>query len=217
VSSFIYMRILESSPERYDAALALLSYGQAVRLKERIVELYVQPEQRLLEIGCGTGTLAVMAARRGARVLGFDISPGMLAVARRKVAGLSERLRLEEMGVAGMEELPAGSFDLVVATLVFSELSPAERLYTLRQARRVLVPGGRLVVADEVPPRGLGRRLLHAGLRLPVLLLTFLLTQRLSRPVADLEALVRGSGLEIERVERTFLDSLATIAAGKGK
>ncbi len=103
MSSYVYMKILESQPERYDRGIALMSLGGADRCKKKLVDENVQPGSKVLEIGCGTGTMAILAAQAGAEVLGFDVSDAMLEVARKKIgaSGVSDRIQLEESGVGG--------------------------------------------------------------------------------------------------------------------
>lgn len=215
--SYIWMKILETQPRRYDLGISLLSLGVAGRLKNDLVGENVRAGDLVLEIGCGTGTMAVEAANRGARVLAFDISPPMLDVAREKVsaAGLEEQVELVEMGVSGMDRLADGEFDLVMSTLVFSELSPDERAYALEHAFRVLRDGGRLAIADEVLPNRRWKRLLYRALRLPLLLVTFAVTQTTTRAVDGLAGLVSQAGFRIESEVRGGLDSLAYLRAAK--
>ncbi len=211
------MKILESSPERYDRGIRWLSLGRADRVKERMIRENVTEGSRVLEIGVGTGSLAVMAARAGGAVTGFDISAGMLSVARRKIAeqGLAEKIELIEMGVAGMDGLPGDCYDAVLSTLVFSELSKDERAYALKNARRVLSPGGRLALADEVVPPTAGKRTLHKLVRMPLAAATFALTQSSTRAVAGLEDQVRDEGFEIQTAERQALGSFLYLVARK--
>ncbi|MFQ6104532.1 MAG: corrinoid protein-associated methyltransferase CpaM [Candidatus Glassbacteria bacterium] len=211
------MKILESQPRRYDRGIALLSLGRFEKVKERLVAENVRPGDRVLDIGCGTGTAAVLAARAGARVTGFDVSAPMLAVAREKIEsfGLGNSIELIEMGISGMDGFADRSFDVVMSTLVFSELSPDERSYALNHASRILTPGGRLVVADEVRPETFGRRLAYDLVRIPLLALTFALTQTTTRPVEGLPGLIRQAGFRIEREERTALGSFLSLAAVK--
>ena len=217
MSSYIYMKILESQPHRYDKGIALMSLGGAERCKRKLVEENVQPGFRVLEIGCGTGTMAILAARRGAEVLGFDVSEAMLDVARGKIreAGLSHRIQVEEMGVSGMDKLASESFDVVMSTLVFSELSGDERVYALRHAYRVLKTGGRLALADEALPRTFLKRALHGAVRIPLLIVTFALTQTTTSAVEGLRELVAGAGFRSEREERSSLDSFLYLVATK--
>ncbi|MFH1436795.1 MAG: corrinoid protein-associated methyltransferase CpaM [Pseudomonadota bacterium] len=217
MSSYVYMKILETQPRRYDRGIAWLSLGRAQKAKRRLVEDNVEKGCRVLEIGAGTGTMAVLAAGRGARVTGFDVSGPMLQVARKKVrdAGLEESIELLEMGVSGMDRFDDESFDLVMSTLVFSELSHDEQAYALRHARRVLKPGGRLAVADEARPRGLARRVLHGALRIPLVAITFALTQTSTRAVEGLEDAIRAAGFEIVKAQRSAFDSFLYVVAQK--
>lgn len=112
----------------------------------------IQPGQRVLDVGCGTGILArEIASRIGSvgRVVGIDPSPGMLAVAKQLAPVVEWR-----EGVA--ESLPFAdqSFDAVVSQ--FALMFFADRRQALREMLRVLTPGGRLAVAvwdslDNIP------------------------------------------------------------------
>jgi demethylmenaquinone methyltransferase/2-methoxy-6-polyprenyl-1,4-benzoquinol methylase len=219
MSSYVYMKILESQPERYDRGIALMSLGGADRCKKKLVHENVRSGSMVLEVGCGTGTMAILAARAGADVLAFDVSHAMLEVARRKIdeSGMSGRIELQEMGVSGMDKLADDSFDLVMSTLVFSELSRDERAYVLRHAHRVLRRGGRLAIADEARPRTLIKRLAHGAVRIPLLIATFVLTQTTTRAVDGLSDLVSEAGFRIESEERSSLDSFLYLVAIKGE
>jgi ubiquinone/menaquinone biosynthesis C-methylase UbiE len=217
VSSYVYMKILESQPERYDRGIALLSLGAADRCKKRLVDETVRPGFHVLEIGCGTGTMAILAGRAGAEVLAFDVSAAMLEVARRKIdtSGMADRIQLEETGVSGMDKLADERFDLVMSTLVFSELSHDERTYALRHSHRVLKTGGQLAIADEVRPDSLAKRLVHGAVRIPLLIATFALTQTTTSAVDGLSDLVAEAGFRIESEQRTSLGSFLYLVARK--
>jgi demethylmenaquinone methyltransferase/2-methoxy-6-polyprenyl-1,4-benzoquinol methylase len=217
MSSYIYMKILESQPKRYDRGIALLSFGQADRARERLVTDNVAQHSRVLDLGCGTGTAAILAARAGARVTGVDISAPMLAVARQKVeaAALGDRIELIEQGIAGMDRFADASFDVIIATLVFSELSPDEQAYALDHAVRILGPGGRLAIADEVRPTTPGKKLLHGIARLPLLAVTFALTQTTTHAVEGLPERIQQRGLRVLTEELSALDSFLYLVASR--
>ncbi|MBD5627523.1 MAG: methyltransferase domain-containing protein [Desulfovibrio sp.] len=95
------------------------------------------PQQAILDLGCGTGTLACELALRAGRVIGIDASPEMIAAATRSFPQI-------EFRVADALELPfAAEFDMVFSNAVFHWLPDHDRL--LKNIRRSLKPGGRLV------------------------------------------------------------------------
>lgn len=103
----------------------------------------------VLDIGCGTGTLAVLIKQRhpGLEVTGLDPDPKALARAKRKAerAGLAVCF---EQGFSDDIKHPAACFDLVVSSFMFHHLEPDEKAGSLREIRRVLKPGGRLLLLD---------------------------------------------------------------------
>jgi SAM-dependent methyltransferase len=118
------------------------------RLEQRGV---AAPAMRALDLGAGTGTLALGLARRGLHVTALDVAAPMLAEARRQ----AEAQRLELGFVEARAErtgLPDGSFDLVTAGQCWHWF---ERPAAARECRRLLAPGGHLVIAHldwlEVP------------------------------------------------------------------
>jgi SAM-dependent methyltransferase len=193
----VFMKWLETSPKDYDRGIQLLTLGRLQRLKQGLVRDYVREGTRVLEIGCGTGTLTAQMGQRGAAVTGVDASPGMLAEAQRKIAaaGLSERVTLQHMDATLIgERFPPASFDLIVATLVFSELPFDEQRFVLEACLGLLAPGGRLLIADEVIPAGWLSRLLFGLVRAPLVLLTWLLTRTTTAALRDFESLLARAG-----------------------
>jgi ubiquinone/menaquinone biosynthesis C-methylase UbiE len=187
MSAFVLMKILESTPSRYDCGIRMLTLGQLDRAYDRLVAR-TEAGQRVLDVGCGTGALTVRAAQRGARVVGIDVNAQMLDLARRRVADAGQALDVElrEMGVAELDGELACSYDVVISGLCFSELTEGERSFALRQVYRLVEPGGLLLLADEVVPQGAIQWLLHWCIRLPLALLTYLLTQTTTRPLRRL-------------------------------
>ena len=114
---------------------------------DRILDLVLPPGRLVdaLDVGCGTGFLALELAARGHRVTGVDFAPTMLALARRKAAEGGFSIRFEQ---ADAERLPlaGGAFDLVVSRHLLWTLPHPEA--AIDDWIRVLRPGGRLVVVD---------------------------------------------------------------------
>ncbi|MCL2091915.1 MAG: methyltransferase domain-containing protein [Micrococcales bacterium] len=139
--------------ERYDDGVQ----GRVARWFYRAVLTTDVPAGcRVLDVGCGTGRLLSLLAERGAVGSGVEIAPEMVAVARRANPQMDIR-----QGTA--EDLPFAdaTSDLVVTCLAYHHLDAPERF--LAEAARVLVPQGRLVVAE--PRLGLLRRPLNALFR----------------------------------------------------
>jgi ubiquinone/menaquinone biosynthesis C-methylase UbiE len=118
----------------------------------------IAPRHRVLEIGCGTGNLLLLAQRihPQATVLGLDPDPAALARARRKAdrAGLDVHL---DRGFADQLPYPDTSIDRVLSAFMFHHLPLPEKQRTLREVRRVLAPGGSLHLLDldgPAPRRG---------------------------------------------------------------
>ena len=210
--SYIFMKILEARPRSYDRRMDRFSRGKVARIKEAVVA-EIPERAKVLEIGCGTGELAAMLIARGATVTGFDLNPEMIEVAREKIEeeGLGNRFTLGEMGVDGMDLFPSSCFDAVVSTLSFSELSNDERRFTLRHAERVLKPGGLIVIADEVVPRTLLRKLVKACVRIPMLAATYLASGASTRPIADLPVEIEDAGFEVSKEIRSQGDAFALV------
>ncbi len=216
--SYVFMKILESRPSRYDWGINLLTGGHARGVKKEIIEQWVRPGMDMLDVGCGTGELLEGAARRGANVTGIDISEGMLSIARQRLSAAEGKGKhaLIHAGLAELDTLFAGdTFDLITATLVFSELYHEERGWVLDQLRRILRPSGILVIADEVRPRSVLKRVFYLLARVPLAVVTYLWAQVGTRAVPDLAAEVSQAGFEVGNVRRSLLGSFAVVTAIK--
>lgn len=218
MSTYVYMRILESAPQRYDRGIRWLSLGAIDALYRSVADAAVDGTDapQVLELGCGTGNLTLALLARGARVTAIDWNPDMLAIARQKLQTADGRVELREMAAVEIgDRFPAESFDAIASTLTFSEMSTDEQRYVLAAAAKILRPGGRLVIGDEVRARGLARRCLHALLRWPLAVITYLFTQTTTAAVADLAGLIAEAGFQVRREERTGLGSMAVVVAQK--
>lgn len=138
----------------YDPVVRLTTRERA--FKSRLMEqVGVAPGMRVLDVGCGTGTLAIAAKRAvpGAEIVGLDGDPQVLA----RAAGKARRAHAEISFVEGLSfDLPyaEGSFDRVLSSLFFHHLTGADKRRTLAEIKRVLRPSGELHVADWGRPSG---------------------------------------------------------------
>ncbi len=216
MSTFLYMRLLESTPARYDRGIRMLSGGKIGRVYERVAEQVAARGKRVLDIGCGTGGVALACAARGADVVGIDINPGMLEIAQAKSCPPAGSVEWLELGAMEIEDrFPEDAFDAVAACLMFSELSCEEQSYVLKVVYSRLRPGGTIVIADEVLPRTRARRLWYRAGRLPVALFTFALTQTTTRPVQRLAERLREAGFVTVEEERLSSGAFSIVSGVK--
>jgi ubiquinone/menaquinone biosynthesis C-methylase UbiE len=133
----------------YDPFVSLLGGDRARR--DLIAQANITPGQRVLDIGCGTGTLAVMLKRShgDVEVIGLDPDPKALRRAKTKATRAELSLQLDQ-GFA--DELPFAedSFDRVFSSFMFHHLEEENREKTLREVLRVLKPGGSFHLLDFV-------------------------------------------------------------------
>jgi ubiquinone/menaquinone biosynthesis C-methylase UbiE len=105
--------------------------------------------ERVLDLACGTGTLAVAATREapGVEVTGVDGDPEILERARAKAASAKARISFDE-GLSTDLPYQSGHFDAVLSTLFFHHLTDDAKRRSAEEARRVIRAGGRIVLAD---------------------------------------------------------------------
>lgn len=141
---------VESNRSAFSRQAATFAESRVLGAPEQIEPVLeaaaIQPGERVLDVGCGTGFLLLGAARRSAQVVGVDVTPAMLAEAKRRVdeAGLTN-VTLRE---ASAEALPFADqrFDVALNRLTLHHLGNPRRV--LSEIHRVLRPGGRLVLCD---------------------------------------------------------------------
>ena len=139
-----------------EASVAAYSLGNAEileRVTQEVIDLLADwsllgPDQRVLEIGCGIGRMQAALAPRVAEAVGIDISPKMVAAARRRCRGLAN-VRFSVVSGRDLAEFPAERFDLVLAVDSFPyvhQAGPAVVETHFLEAARVLAPGGEFVI-----------------------------------------------------------------------
>lgn len=145
-----YVRSLfdEIAP-RYDDITVWLSLGRDARWKDVLVRMAaVRPGDRALDLACGTGDIAGRLHRAGAEVVGLDLTARMLALAERKPELAGVRWVCGDMLAL---PVPAASHDVVTAGYGLRNVPDLD--LALREIRRVLAPGGRVLSLDFTLPR----------------------------------------------------------------
>src|SRR5215203_1722893 len=182
-------RVLRDVARYYDLLAALLTLGRERAFRDRLVDLArIAPGEAVLDIGCGTGSLAIAAKQRVSAtgiVHGVDASPEMIALAKRKAVSRGAEVVFH---VAVVESLPFPDayFDVVLSTLMLHHLPRTVREQCVHEMRRVLKPTGRVLAVDFSTPLRHRRGLLH----------------RMHRhghvALEEIVALLNGAGLAVE-------------------
>lgn len=216
MSTYILMKILESAPSRYDKGIRILTLGRLDRAYNRLSS-HINKGQRVLDLGCGTGALTIRAAEKKADVKGIDINPQMLQIAQEKLAkaNLTTNIELCEMGVAELGVEGSESYDVVTSGLCLSELSEDELTYTLKEVKRILKPDGLMLIADEVIPKSILKKILNWLIRFPLVAITCLITQTTTNAVKNPLEKIEDAGLEIESVKLSKMENFAELVVKK--
>ena len=159
---------------------------------------------RILEVGVGTGLMLPFYGPAATEVVGIDLSSGMLDQTAKISSGFSFPVRLKQMDVENLR-LESGAFDTVVSAFVFCSVN--HPLQGLSECRRVLRPGGRLILLEHVDSQ---KWWVSTFLKLLNPLSVLLLGDHLTR---DTVGVAREAGFRIDRVERLHGD-LVILAVG---
>jgi len=173
----------------YDIVTNLMTLGQARRLRKTTVDqALIKPGDSVLDVGCGTGEVTLLAKTRAkdGNVYGIDPAPEMIAVARKKAA--QKKLHIDfRVGVIESLPFPDSSIDVVTSSLMMHHLPEDLKVRGVAEIYRVLRPGGRLLVADFMRP---------TGSFLNHLFIAFTRHQRLQSGIEDLQKLLRNAGFD---------------------
>ena len=152
----ILMKLSEGrAAGQYDRWISLLTLRQDIAMRDYIIQNLIPHRGRILDIGCGTGKLLIEAGRRGAKGVGIDMNQQMLSIAQRasEKRNLGRRLKFV-IGDALKLDISEDLFDLVVSTLMISELQPAELNLFVENAAKFVKPGGIIAIGGEAKPHG---------------------------------------------------------------
>lgn len=141
----------------YDFTVWLFTMGRESTFRDLILDCAdMRLGERVLDIGCGTGSLAIAAKDEvgpDGTVTGLDASPEMLARARKKAAKAGQKVTFRQ-GVVQKLPFADSSFDLVLTSVMLHHLSRPARQLCANEMRRVVRPGGRVLAVDFAKPSG---------------------------------------------------------------
>ena len=143
--------IVLHSARVYDFLAQVMMLGREGAFREKVLDLArIKVGESVLDVGCGTGTLAIAAKRRvgqGGDVLGIDVSPEMIARARKKASKAALKIDFRNEAIEALPFADA-QFDGVLSTLMLHHMPAKVREQGVREMRRVLKPGGRVLILD---------------------------------------------------------------------
>ena len=137
------------------------------RFKNRLIhQADVRPGMRVLDLGCGTGTLAIMVKRRQptAEIVGLDPDPEMLDRARSKADRAGVEIKFDQGFASDLPYLDR-SFDRVLSSMMTHHLTPDMKQQAFTEVLRVLRPGGQFHIVDFGPARNPTMRVMATIMR----------------------------------------------------
>jgi demethylmenaquinone methyltransferase/2-methoxy-6-polyprenyl-1,4-benzoquinol methylase/phosphoethanolamine N-methyltransferase len=159
---------LDHAAKVYDILAPLMTLGLERRYHRLVIQqLALRGSERILDIGCGTGTLtrdiaAALADKKNSLCTGLDAAEKMIAAAKKKASGIPNI----HFDAAIAERLPYenGSFDAAVSTFFFHHIHFELKKKVLAETARILKPGGRFIIVDvDVPTTWFGALCAHSG------------------------------------------------------
>lgn len=216
--SYIYMKSLEKKAEKYDKGIKILTLGRLPKIKQYVVDNYLKKDETLLDIGMGTGTFAILCAKKGLNVVGIDFSEKMLDIAIKKIEieDLKDVIEIIKMPVIELDEkFTDNSFDKVTAILIFSELYFKEQEFCLTQIYRILKENGEFILIDEFKPKRFWKKVLYVIIRIPLTLMTFIKAHITTKSLKNIEKRLENHSFIIKEEKLYLLDSLKIIRSKK--
>ncbi len=205
------MKALEKKAEKYDKGINNLTLGRLPNINTHILNNFIHDDETVLDIGMGTGTFAILCAKKGAKVTGIDYSEKMLEVAKNKMQleGLTDNPQIIKMPVIELDEkFSDKSFDKITAILSFSELYRDEQDFCLKQINRILKDDGEFILVDEVKPKKLGKKIVYFFIRIPLVIITYFKSQLTTKSLRNIEARLESNKFSLIEEKYYLLDTL---------
>ena len=155
---------LKASQRQAWGLFAPLEAVTTIPAAELVKHARVRPHQRVLDVGCGTGVVAVTAARAAAKVSGLDLSPVLIELAKKNASLAGVEVDFREGDV---EELPYGDASVDVVLSQFGHMFAPRAEVALAEMLRVLRPGGTIAFSTWPPEHFVGQMFALVGKHVP--------------------------------------------------
>jgi len=208
----ILMKLSEGkASHQYDRWIGFLTLWQNKAMRQYIIRELLQRGSRVLDVGCGTGELLIEAGRRGVRGVGVDTNRAMLAVAQEKSRKRNLGRRVEfKLGNALNLDSVKDSFDIVVSTLLISELQENELQKFIHAVSNHVKSGGIVAIGGEGRPRGI----IFARIIDVIRRISYLVVRKLTglgyHPYHKIAAVMKGAGM-IPKYKVQFMGGLLVL------
>lgn len=195
----ILMTLAEKKvPSKYEWLINFLTLGRRNRIYMYIKQKYLQENQLLLDAGCGTGRFAEIADSSWVNPIGIDISESMLQQARIRFFGRRSPPPLIRSSITALP-VKLELFDIIICSLVLSELSYQDVKKALDEFHSCLKINGILILVTESSPKGKIRSLVISLLRFPAYIITTIIAKTPKHPPHDMVTLLSTYGSVIDQ------------------
>ncbi len=209
--SYVYMKALEKKAEKYNKGINYLTLGRLPKIKTYISDYLINKNDKVLDIGMGTGSFAILCAKKGVNITGIDVSEKMLEVAKKEIKqeGLTESIQIVKMPVIEIDEkFSDNSFDKITAILSFSEFYQDEQDFCLKQIYRMLKAGGEFILVDEVKPKKIWKKIIYFFVRIPLVIITYFKSQLTTNYLKNVEKRLESHNFSLIEEKYYLLDTL---------
>ncbi len=216
--SYVYMKALEKKAEKYDKGINYLTLGRLPKIKTYISDNLIHKNENVLDIGMGTGTFAILCAKKKANVTGIDYSEKMLEVAKKNIKqeGLTESIQIIKMPIIELDEQFSDKyFDKITAILSFSELYQDEQDFCLNQINKILKDDGEFILVDEVKPKKVWKKIVYFFVRIPLVIITYFKSQLTTNYLKNIEKRLESHNFSLIEEKYFLLDTLKLIRLKK--
>lgn len=212
------MKALEKRAEKYNKGIKILTLGRLPKIQKYIADNLVNRNEKLLDIGMGTGNFAILCAKNGIDVIGIDYSEKMLEIARKTIEseGLTEFIKIFKMPIVELDKkFPDKTFDKITASLTFSEFYYDEQEFCLDQVYRILKDDGEFILVDEVRPKKIWKKIVYFMIRIPLLIITYIISHLTTKSLKNIESRLKRHKFLVVEEKHFLLDTLLLLRLKK--
>lgn len=195
----ILMTLAEKKvPSKYELLINLLTLGRRNKIYKYIRQKYLRENQLILDAGCGTGRFLEIADNSWANPIGIDISGSMLELSQKRFIRKKSQPPLIRSSITALP-VKFEIFDIVICTLVLSELIFQDVKIVLKEFNSCVKKEGLFIIVTESKPTSKVKRVVVNLLRFPAFIISNLIAKTPKHPIHDMETLVSTYGSIVDQ------------------